>query len=90
MDDVTSMRRQIGVNAVLLSHEAVKRAWPAIRRPAPGARDRAPRYAGIIHAPRKRTGHFRRGRFGADVMDEGHLAAAPRHVALNPVRARLV
>ena len=48
------------------------------------------RYAGIIHARRKRTGHFWQGRFGAVVLDEAHLAAALRYVSLNPVRARLV
>ncbi len=48
------------------------------------------RYAGIIHARRKRTGHFWQGRFGSVVMDEEHLAAAVRYVSLNPVRARLV
>jgi len=48
------------------------------------------RYAGVIHARRKRTGHFWQGRFGAVAMDEEHLAAALRYVSLNPVRARLV
>jgi putative transposase len=48
------------------------------------------RYAGVIHARRRRTGHFWQGRFGAVAMDEAHLAAALRYVALNPVRARLV
>src|SRR5258707_8605566 len=47
-------------------------------------------YAGIIQARRKRTGHFWQGRFGAVAMDEQHLAAALRYVALNPMRARLV
>ena len=47
------------------------------------------RYAGIIHARRKRSGHFWQGRFGSVVMDEEHLAAAVRYVSLNPVRARL-
>jgi putative transposase len=47
-------------------------------------------YAGIIHARRKRTGHFWQGRFGSVVMGEAHLAAAVRYVSLNPVRARLV
>ena len=47
-------------------------------------------YAGIIQARRKRSGHFWQGRFGAVAMDEPHLAAALRYVALNPVRARLV
>jgi putative transposase len=48
------------------------------------------RYAGIIHARRRRSGHFWQGRFGAVVLDEAHLAAALRYVSLNPVRARLV
>src|SRR6266700_5386828 len=48
------------------------------------------RYAGIIHARRRRTGHFWQGRFGCVAMDEEHLAAALHYVSLNPVRARLV
>ena len=47
-------------------------------------------YAGRIHAREKRTGHFWQGRFGCVAMDETHLQAALRYVALNPVRARLV
>ncbi|MGC6327883.1 transposase [Rhizorhabdus sp. FW153] len=46
-------------------------------------------YAGRIHAREKRTGHFWQGRFGCVAMDEDHLLAALRYVALNPVRARL-
>jgi len=48
------------------------------------------RYAGLVQARLRRTGHFWQGRFGAVAMDEAHLAAAVRYVALNPVRARLV
>lgn len=48
------------------------------------------RYAGHIHTRFQRTGHFWQGRFGAVAMDEAHLYAALRYVALNPVRARLV
>src|SRR3954447_5579249 len=48
------------------------------------------RYAGVIQARRKRSGHFWQGRFGAVPMDEEYLAAALRYVSLNPVRARLV
>jgi putative transposase len=48
------------------------------------------RYAGATHARLRRTGHFWQGRFGAVAMDEMHLAAAVRYVALNPVRARLL
>jgi len=47
------------------------------------------RYAGHIHARLKRNGHFWQGRFGCVAMDEAHLAAALRYVALNPVRAGL-
>ena len=46
-------------------------------------------YAGRVHARMRRTGHFWQGRFGCVPMDETHLAAALRYVALNPVRARL-
>jgi putative transposase len=60
--------------------DGLRRALAAVHR----------RYAGIIHARRKRSGHFWQGRFGAAVMDEAHLAAALRYVSLNPVRARLV
>jgi putative transposase len=60
--------------------DGLRRALAAVHR----------RYAGIIHARRKRTGHFWQGRFGAAVMDEAYLAAALRYVSLNPVRARLV
>jgi len=58
-----------------------------LRRALAGAHRR---YAGIIHARRRRTGHFWQGRFGAVAMDEDHLAAALRYVSLNPVRARMV
>lgn len=47
-------------------------------------------YAGRVHARLKRTGHFWQGRFGCVAMDEAHLGAALRYVALNPVRAGLV
>jgi putative transposase len=46
--------------------------------------------AGHVHARQQRTGHFWQGRFGCVAMDEAHLGAALRYVALNPVRARLV
>src|SRR5882724_1640274 len=46
-------------------------------------------YAGYIHARLERTGHFWQGRFGCVAMDEAHLTAALRYVALNPVRAGL-
>ncbi len=60
--------------------EALSRVMSSVHR----------RYAGHIHARLKRTGHFWQGRFGCVAMDEHHLGAALRYVALNPVRAGLV
>ena len=48
------------------------------------------RYTGFINARMRTTGHLWQGRFGSVAMDETHLAAAFRYVALNPVRAGLV
>jgi len=48
------------------------------------------RYTGFINARLRVSGHLFQGRFGSVVLDEPHLIAAARYVALNPVRARLV
>ena len=48
------------------------------------------RYTGKINARHEWTGHLWQGRFGAVAMDEAHLLAAVRYVALNPVGAGLV
>jgi putative transposase len=48
------------------------------------------RYTGFINARHRWTGHLWQGRYGAVAMDEAHLMAAARYVALNPVRARMV
>lgn len=48
------------------------------------------RYTAFINARREQTGHLWQGRFASVVMDERHLLAALRYVALNPVRAGLV
>jgi hypothetical protein len=47
-------------------------------------------YTGAINARFRWTGHLFQGRFGAVVMDEPHLLAAARYIALNPVIAGLV
>jgi len=47
-------------------------------------------YSGFVNARARRTGHVFQGRYGSVAMDEAHLIAAARYVALNPVRARLV
>ncbi len=46
-------------------------------------------YTGYINARLRVTGHLWQGRFSSVAMDEEHLHAALRYVALNPVRARL-
>jgi putative transposase len=48
------------------------------------------RYAGVVNARRRKTGHFWQGRYGAAVMDEAHLMAAFRYILRNPVAAKLV
>lgn len=69
------------VHLVLVPQDAdgIRRAMAAVSR----------RYARRVHARLKRTGHFWQGRFGCVAMDEAHLGAALRYLALNPVRARL-
>src|ERR1700722_16751280 len=47
-------------------------------------------YAGFVNARAHQTGHLFQGRFGSVPMDEEHLIAAVRYVALNPGRAGLV
>jgi putative transposase len=47
------------------------------------------RYSATINARLRATGHLFQSRYGSVAMDEDHLLAAARYVALNPVRARL-
>jgi len=47
-------------------------------------------YTGRINARFGWTGHLWQGRFFSNAMDERHLRAALRYVAMNPVRAGLV
>jgi len=48
------------------------------------------RYTAFVGARGRWTGHLFQGRFGSVAMDEDHLMAAFRYVALNPVKANLV
>jgi len=48
------------------------------------------RYSARIHARLKLTGHLWQGRFSSTAMDERHLIAAARYLALNPVAAGMV
>src|ERR1700730_5090051 len=43
------------------------------------------RYTGALNRRVHWTGHLFQGRFGAVVIDEPHLLAATRYIALNPV-----
>jgi putative transposase len=47
-------------------------------------------YTGFVNARARWTGHLFQGRYSSVAMDEEHLIACARYVALNPVRARLV
>ena len=47
------------------------------------------RYTAFVAARAGWTGHLFQGRFASVAMDEDHLLAALRYVALNPVKARL-
>lgn len=48
------------------------------------------RYTAFVNARARVTGHLFQSRFGSVAMDEAHLLAAIRYVALNPVKAELV
>jgi putative transposase len=48
------------------------------------------RYSGYINTRLRVTGHLFQDRFGSAAMDEAHLLAAFRYVAMNPVEAGLV
>lgn len=47
------------------------------------------RYSGYINARLRVTGHLFQGRFGSVAMDEAHLVAAFRYVAMTPIKAGL-
>ena len=47
------------------------------------------RWANFVNARGRWRGHLFDGRYASVAMDEDHLLAAVRYVALNPVRARL-
>lgn len=48
------------------------------------------RYAAFFNARARVTGHLFQGRFSSAAMDDDHLLAAVRYLAINPVKARLV
>jgi len=62
---------------------AIRKYW------APALGEAHRRYSAVVNARMRVTGHLFQSRFGSVVMDEEHLMAAARYVALNPVRAGL-
>lgn len=48
------------------------------------------RYAAFFNARARVTGHLFQGRFTSAAMDDDHLIAAVRYLAMNPVKAKLV
>ena len=48
------------------------------------------RYTAFFNARARVTGHLFQGRFASRTMDEPHLIAAARYLAVNPVKARRV
>jgi putative transposase len=48
------------------------------------------RYSSYINARLRVTGHLFQGRFGSVAMDELHLLAAFRYLAMNLVKANMV
>ena len=48
------------------------------------------RYSARIHSRLKLTGHLWQGRFSSTPMDERHLIAAARYIAMNPVAGGMV
>jgi putative transposase len=74
------MPNHVHIIAVPLDEDGLWRTFRKVHR----------HYTGYINARLRTTGHLWHGRYGSVAMDEVHLYAALRYVALNPVRARLV
>lgn len=74
------MPNHVHIVAVPRDEDALGRAFRDVHR----------HYTGYINTRMRVTGHLWQGRFSSVAMDEAHLFAALRYVALNPVRARLV
>lgn len=74
------MPNHVHIIAVPADPDGLRRTFRTVHR----------HYTGYINARLRVTGHLWQGRFSSVAMDEAHLVAALRYVALNPVRARLV
>jgi putative transposase len=74
------MPNHVHIVAVPRDEDALGRTFRDVHR----------RYTGFVNTRMRVTGHLWQGRFSSVAMDEAHLIAALRYVALNPVRARLV
>lgn len=73
------MPNHVHIIAVPADEDGLRRTFRYVHR----------HYTGYINARMRVTGHLWQGRFSSVAMDEAHLVAALRYVALNPVRARL-
>jgi len=73
------MPNHVHIIAVPADEDGLRRTFRHVHR----------HYTGYINARMRVTGHLWQGRFSSVAMDEAHLYAALRYVALNPVRARL-
>lgn len=73
------MPNHVHVVAVPRDADALSRTFRHVHR----------HYTGYVNARMRTTGHLWQGRFNSVAMDEQHLFAAFRYVALNPVRAKL-
>ena len=71
------MPNHVHIIAVPRDDDGLSRAFRHVHR----------HYTGYINARKRVTGHLWQGRFSSVAMDEQHLFAALRYVALNPVRA---
>lgn len=73
------MPNHVHIIAVPRDEDGLRRTFGSVNR----------QYTGYINARLRVTGHLWQGRFSSVAMDETHLVAALRCVALNPVRAKL-
>jgi YD repeat-containing protein len=74
------MPNHVHIIAVLSDEDGLSRTFRYVHR----------HYTGYINARLRVTGHLWQGRFSSVAMDDAHLIAGFRYVALNPVRAHLV
>jgi putative transposase len=83
-------KRGVAVWAYCLTPNHVHLILAPDREEALALGEAHPRYSSVINARLRVTGDLFQSRFGSAAMDEEHLMAAARYLAVDPVRARLV